>query len=326
MENTETPESDSPYLNDLTSVVLPAHNEADGIADAVSVVGAILDECGPEWEILVVDDGSVDSTYEIVRRISTEDPRVRCVRLSRNFGKESALLAGLKYANGQRVITLDADLQHPPTLIPDMIREWRRGALIVNGVKKDRESDTRIARFRAGVFNALVSGLGGIQLHDSSDFKLLDRKVVNALTEELRERERFYRGLTDWLGFESVDLPFVVNERAEGTGKWSVWKLVELALTALVSFTSAPLRIVTVLGVMTLFLGAVIGLEAVFSWVRGEAVSGFATIIITLLLIGSFVMISLGIIGEYIAKIYAEVKSRPAYMVSEETQHRDANN
>lgn len=305
--------------NNMTSVVLPAHNESAGIENALSVISNVLVECGHDWEIIVVDDGSSDGMFDVVCDIARREPHIRCIRFSRNFGKESALLAGLRHANGQRVITLDADLQHPPELIPKMLQEWENGALIVNAVKESRESDTRVARIRARIFNGVLSWLGGIQIQDSSDFKLLDRQVVNALSEQLPERTRFYRGLTDWLGFPSVDVPFEVSEREQGTGKWSVLNLIDLAVTALVSFTSAPLRIVSILGFLTLILGTVIGIDALASWARGDAVSGFASIIMTLLLIGSFVMISLGVIGEYIAKIYTEVKSRPSYLISEST-------
>lgn len=309
--------------NDITSVVLPAHNEAEGIENTIAVLSKVLDDCGTPWELVIVDDGSSDGTFDLVAAVSRADRRVRGIKFSRNFGKESALLAGLRYAKGKRVITIDADLQHPPSLIPKMIECWREGALVVNAVKESRDTDSGFVRFRANIFNRVFSWLGGIQLQESSDFKLLDRQVVDVLVQHLPERTRFYRGLTGWLGFPSVDLPFSVEERAQGTGKWSVWRLVELALTALVSFTSAPLRIVTILGFLTLILGAAIGLEAVYSWSRGEAVSGFASIIITILLIGSFVMISLGIIGEYIAKIYTEVKRRPVYLVSETSGQDD---
>ena len=307
----------------MTSVVVPAHNEVDGIARTVTVLSDILQQFGPGWEIVIVDDGSTDQTFARVTELAASDNRIRGIRFSRNFGKEAAILAGLRYSRGRRVITIDADLQHPPSLIPEMIAAWEDGAKIVNAVKEDRKSDSFIARLRASIFNNIVSRLGGVDLHNSSDFKLLDRSVVEALANNLPERERFYRGLADWLGFPSVDLPFTVELRAEGTGKWSVWKLAELALTALVSFTSAPLRIVTVLGILTLALGGVIAIEALFSWARGEAVSGFATIIITLLIIGSFVMISLGIIGEYIAKIYTEVKHRPSYFVEQTTDKQE---
>ena len=300
---------------ELVSVVVPAHNEAAGIAHATEVIGAVLDGCGVRWEIIVVDDGSRDGTFERVREIAGREPRVKAVRFSRNFGKESALLAGLNFATGDAVITIDADLQHPPGLIPQMIGEWRAGAKVVDAVKRSRDTDGVMARLRARLFNALLTRLGGIQLENASDYKLLDRVVVDAIARMLPERRRFYRGLAEWVGYQRVSLPFDVAERESGEGKWTLWKLVELALTALISFTRAPLRIVTVLGFCTLAFGFVVGADALINWFRGIAVSGFATTIATLLIIGSAIMISLGIIGEYIAKIYDEIKARPAYLV-----------
>ena len=301
--------------SELLSVVVPAHNEAAGITHAIEVIATTLASCGMRLEIIVVDDGSRDATFERVKDRSIADGRVKGLRFTRNFGKEAALLAGLRVANGEAVVTIDSDLQHPPALIPKMIEEWRKGAMVVDGVKRRRENDGVLTRLRAGLFNSLLSRLGGINMENSSDFKLLDRVVVDAIARELPERQRFYRGLADWVGYRHASIPFDVEVRAEGKGKWSLWKLMQLATTAIVSFTSAPLQIVTVLGILTLLLGVVVGADALISYFQGRAVSGFATTIITLLIVGSFIMISLGIIGEYIAKIYDEIKARPSYLV-----------
>lgn len=301
--------------NKLLSVVIPAHNEESGIGHALSVVQAVLDTCGMNWEIIVVDDGSRDRTFERLGELAANNPRIRGVRFSRNFGKEAALLAGLNHARGDAVVTIDADLQHPPRLIPAMIEAWKRGAKVVDGVKRSRATDGALTRLRASIFNATLSRLGGINMENSSDFKLLDRVAVNAITQALPERQRFYRGLSDWVGYPHESILFDVEERAQGQGKWSLWGLLGLATTAIVTFTSAPLRIVTGLGVITLIFGCVIAIEALVGWFQGRSVSGFSTTIFTLLIIGSFIMISLGIIGEYIAKIYDEIKRRPAYLI-----------
>ena len=299
----------------LVSVVLPAHNEAIGIGHALDVIGRTLDGCGVRWEIIVVDDGSSDQTFAVVSQRARGDGRIRGLHFSRNFGKEAALLAGIEAARGDAVITMDADLQHPPGLIPALLEAWRGGARVVHGVKRQREHDSAAMRLRAWIFNKTISSLGGINLQNASDFKLLDRTVLDVITRQLPERRRFYRGLADWVGYRSVNVPFDVAERSDGVGKWSILGLVELALTALVSFTSAPLRIVTIMGLLTLGLGLALTVDTLWSWLHGRSVSGFATMILTLLIIGSFIMISLGIIGEYIAKIYEEVKARPVYLI-----------
>jgi glycosyltransferase involved in cell wall biosynthesis len=297
------------------SVVVPAYNEGSGLERALSAIVTVLGRGTDQWEILVVDDGSRDDTYRHLCRFAEREPRVKGLSFSRNFGKEAALLAGLRHARGRAVIVIDADLQHPPELIPDMIGAWRAGARIVHAVKRDRKTDGTAKRVSAWAVNQIISRMGGINIHNSSDYKLIDREIVDILAYQLPERERFFRGLSSWIGFREVYLEFDVPARLENTSKWSFWSLVELSITALTSFTSMPLRIITVLGIAAHVLGLGVATDALWSWYRGESVSGFATIIITLLLIGSFIMISLGIIGEYIAKIYEEIKARPPYLI-----------
>jgi glycosyltransferase involved in cell wall biosynthesis len=299
----------------VLSGVIPAHNEEPGIEHALEVIGQVLEPCGMDWEIIVIDDGSRDRTFDQVRAVAGRDARIKGLRFSRNFGKEAALLAGLNTARGDAVVTIDADLQHPPHLIPAMIEAWRQGARVVDGVKRNRETDGAFARARAAIFNSVLSRLGGISMENSSDFKLLDRLVVQTITRELPERQRFYRGLSDWVGYKHASILFDVESRTRGQGKWNLWGLVGLATTALISFTSAPLRIVTVLGMATFLFGVIVASEAFIGWIQGRAVSGFTTTIFALLIIGSTIMISLGIIGEYIAKIYDEIKRRPAYLI-----------
>ena len=302
-------------MRPMISIVVPAFNEAAGIQSAIRTLLATLESTGCDAEIVVVDDGSRDATFDRAAEMSDAGLPVSVLRLSRNFGKEGALLAGLQHARGDAVITIDADLQHPPSLIPAMIEAWRKGARIVHGVKRDRGDEPWLTTLRAKVVNALVTRLGGIDIRNSSDFKLLDRTAVEVLSRGLPEHRRFYRGLADWIGFPQVTLEFDVAPRMSGASGWRLRSLIALTLTALVSFTSAPLRLVSLLGLLTLLLGLYVGADAFWSWLHGNAVSGFATMIITLLLIGSFIMISLGVIGEYIAKIYDEIKARPAFIL-----------
>jgi len=299
----------------IISAVIPAYNENQGISAAITYIAGILNECESAWEIIVVDDGSHDQTYQQICQLSKTEPRIKGLSLSRNFGKEAAMLAGLAHACGDAVIVIDADLQHPPNFIPEMVDKWRAGAQIVHLVKRSREDASVVKKAAAYCINQLISGFGGINVKNSSDFKLLDRAIVDIIVHELPERERFFRGLTSWLGFSEEYIYFDVASRQGDESKWSVWQLLELAITALTSFTSLPLRIVTFLGFTTLILGFFVATDALWSLILGQSVSGFATIIICLLLIGSFIMISLGIIGEYIAKIYEEVKARPHYFV-----------
>ena len=301
----------SPFI----SAIVPSYNEGQGLAIAIKVIAETLDTCESDWEIIVVDDGSNDDTFQQVDLLSTYDSRIKGVSLSRNFGKEAAIIAGLKQATGQAVIIIDADLQHPPALIPDMIEQWRLGAQIIHCVKSNRKSDSLRKRGSAYFINHLISSFGGININNSSDFKLLDREIVDILVHQLPERERFFRGLTSWLGFSEHYLYFDVASRQGDKSKWSFIKLFELAITALTSFTSFPLRIITILGFSTLLLSFFVIADAFISFANNNAVSGFVTLIICLLVIGSFIMISLGIIGEYIAKIYEEVKNRPHYLI-----------
>ena len=299
----------------LLSIVIPAHNEAGILEAAVDRIKATLDQAGLNSEIIVVDDGSTDATFNLVARLTDTVQGLKGISLSRKFGKESALLAGLRAAVGEVVVTIDADLQHPPHLIPALLDEWRSGARVVHAVKRSRDADSWYSRMGASMFNRVLSRASGLDMRDASDFKLLDRTAVDLITDQLPERGRFYRGLADWVGFEQRRVPFDVVERDEGAGKWSRLALVDLAVTAITSFTSAPLRLITILGMVTLVFGLIVSIEALWSWFHGDAVSGFVTIIITLLMIGSFIMISLGIIGEYIAKIYDEIKQRPQYVI-----------
>jgi glycosyltransferase involved in cell wall biosynthesis len=301
----------------LISVVIPAHNESAGISNAVSIISSAVEQCSKRFEIIIIDDGSDDEMFDIVTELAIQDSRVQGIRLSRNFGKEAALLCGLQAAIGDVVITIDSDLQHPPTLIYEMMEKWQQGALIVHAIKRSRKNDSLIAKARAYMFNRAISWLAKIDLNNSSDFKLLDRIIVDTLANRLPERNRLYRGLASWVGYPSEFVEFDVNPRSNGEGQWSMFGLIELAITTVVSFTSAPLRIVTILGFMTALLGFIVGTDAAISWFRGQAVSGFATLIITILIIGSFIMISLGILGEYVANIYDEIKQRPVYFVAE---------
>jgi glycosyltransferase involved in cell wall biosynthesis len=310
---TSTNTSGRPVL----SIIVPAWNEERGIGAALREIQARARATGLTFELIAVDDGSTDRTWEVLTSVHREIPELQSIRLSRNFGKEAALAAGLDAAAGDATIILDADLQHPPALIPEMVRLWQtREWDVVEAVKSHRGQETWIQRRVTRAFYALAAWLTGYNLQDASDFKLLDRRVLDAW-HRFGERATFFRGLVAWLGFSRTQVLFEVGPRNEGTTRWNLAGLMQLAIHAVTSFSALPLQLVTTLGLLTLLMGAAVGLQAMRLWYEGRALPGFTTVILLQLVIGGFLMISLGVIGTYVARIYDEVKARPRYVVRE---------
>jgi len=302
-------------LQKRISIVVPVYNEGAHIRESMAYVGKLCEEASIPYELVLVDDGSKDDSWQVICAMAKEDARITAVRLSRNFGKEPALCAGLDIASGDAVIVMDADLQHPPEKIPEMVRLWQEGAEVVEGVKSSRGKEKRSYRFCAKLFYGMINKATGIDFDNASDFKLLDRKVVDAM-KQMPERMTFFRGMSAWVGFERKTFDFEVAERVSGASKWSLKRLITLAVTAVTSYTSAPLHCITALGFF-MFLGAIIlGGQTLYMKLSGHALGGFTTVILLLLLIGSMIMISLGIIGLYLMKIYHEIKGRPRYLTS----------
>lgn len=299
----------------MLSVILPSYNEEQMIPVASETVSRILDEAGIEHELLFVDDGSRDKTWEEIEKAAAENPRVVGLHFSRNFGKEAAMFAGLAQAGGDCCVVMDCDLQHPPEKIVEMYRLWQEGYEVVEGVKVDRGAESGMHRFAAKSFYKLISRAAGLDMADASDFKLLDRKVVDALNR-MPERNVFFRALSYWVGFKRTTVRYRVRERTAGESKWSVRSLVRYAVSNIGSFTSAPLQIITGMGVLMLLVALVFGAVALVQKILGVAIGGFTTVILLLLFTGSLIMISLGIIGFYIARIYEELKGRPRYIIS----------
>ena len=299
----------------MISVVLPSYNEEKMIPIAAERLRDILTEAGIDYELLFVDDGSRDNTWREIQRASENDPHVVGVHFSRNFGKESAMFAGLEQARGDCVVVIDCDLQHPPEKIVEMVRLWEQGYEVVEGIKEDRGEESAMHRFASNSFYSLISRATGMDMASSSDFKLLDRKVVDTLNS-LPERNVFFRALSFWVGFKKAEVRYRVQERTEGVSKWSTKSLVKYAITNIASFSSAPLHLVTGMGFLMLIVAVVFGLISLVQKIMGVAQPGFTTVILLLLIIGSFLMISLGIIGYYIARIYDEIKGRPRYIIS----------
>lgn len=304
-------------MSDLRlSAVIPAYNEGECLHVTVKRVHEILRETGEPFEIVLVDDGSADRTWAEMERCCEEFPEVIACRLSRNFGKENAICAGLAETRGDGVFLLDADLQHPPELIPQMLEHWRAGFDVVEAVKRQRGSESGMARFFANLFYKLLGSMTRFDFEGASDFKLMDRKVVNAW-REMGERNVFFRGMAAWVGFNRKTIEFDVAERAAGESKWSRWGLLGLALKAITSFSVVPLRLISITGVLFLAFAILLGANTIYQYATGQAVTGFSTVILLLLIVSSLVMLALGIIGEYIARIYEEVKQRPRYLISE---------
>ena len=304
----------------LVSVLMPVYCEALGIRKVVADVRAELITLNIDFEIVVVDDGSPDETWNRVCEEAITSSSIRAVRLSRNFGKEAALCAGLELVRGDAVVVMDGDGEHPPSLLPKMIETWRdTGVDIVEGVKTTRGKETLFDKAGASLFYSLLNRLSGYDLKGASDYKLLSRKVLNAWLA-MDERNLFFRGMTAWLGFTRMQVPFEVEPRRGGTSGWSFVTRLRLALTGISAFSSLPLQFVTFAGVFFFLFSVAFGIYTLVLQFAGRSVTGFATVILLLLIIGSLLMISLGILGQYLARIYDEVKRRPRYIIAESSE------
>lgn len=300
------------------SIVVPVHNEADNLALLVERLRAVLTGEVASWEIVFVDDGSRDETLAVIRDLNAADPRISAVSFSRNFGKEIAIAAGLDHALGDAVIIMDADLQHPPETIPAFLAKWREGYLNVYGQRTDREGETRMKRGFAKLFYRIFGYFGETPLPEGAgDFRLLDRKAVDAL-RALPERARFSKGLYAWVGFRSAGVPFHVAEREHGQSKFKYRKLFSFAFDGLSSFSTVPLKIATWSGVL---IAVIATLSALYFMLRtllfGTDLPGFPSLIVSIMFFSGIQLVSLGMIGEYVGRIFAEVKRRPLYLIGE---------
>jgi glycosyltransferase involved in cell wall biosynthesis len=298
------------------SIVAPAYNEAANMLEFLERVVTATAPVAESFEVVVIDDGSSDNTWEILLSAQSTYPQLQALKLSRNFGKELALCAGLESAAGQAVVILDTDLQHPPELIRSLVARWKKGDVdLVEAVKDVRGSEPVTRKAGAAAFYKTLHWLTGFDLTGASDYKLLDRKVVDAWMR-LPERNVFFRGMSAWLGFKRDTITFSVQDREAGESRWTAAQLVQLAINSTLAFSSVPIRFIFAIGVLFLFVAAVLALRAVQLWATGQAAPGFTTVILLQLFIGGLVLTSLGIIGKYISLIYSEVKGRPRYIVS----------
>ena len=297
------------------SVVVPAFDEADGIAAFHGRLAPVMERLG-NWEVVYVNDGSRDATLAVITELQRADARITIVNLSRNFGKEIATTAGLDHALGEAVIVIDADLQDPPEVIPDLVAAWRDGVDMVYAQRRVREGETWLKRATALLFYRLMQRVGRIQLPpNTGDFRLMSRRVVDALLQ-LREHHRFMKGMFAWVGFPSRAVPYARAPRHAGQTKWNYWKLWNLALEGITSFTVMPLKIATYLGLAVAMLSVVYGAEVVIkTLLYGNPVAGYPSIMVAVLFLGGVQLVTLGVIGEYLGRVFNETKRRPLYLV-----------
>lgn len=295
-------------------IVIPCHNEEENIEIIIKELDKYLSYHPYLYEFIFIDDGSTDNTYNVIKKISQKRNDVIIIKLSKNFGKEAAIAAGLKNCEADAVILIDSDLQHPPDLIPSMINEWENGVQVVDAVKRKRQKENYITRTMSLFFNKIMNILTGMDFKGASDYKLLDKSAIVVLNS-IDEKTRFFRGLTNWIGLRHSKIEYQVQERKSGSSKWNWITLFQLSIDAISSYSSKPLHIVTFLGIFTFTFSLILGLQTLYNWSFGYAVSGFTTVILVVLIFSSIIMISIGIIGIYISKIYNEVKNRPIYVI-----------
>jgi dolichol-phosphate mannosyltransferase len=302
-------------LSVALSVVLPIYNEAAGIRTSLTALLGTLDGLGRSYEVLCIDDGSTDGTDRILDELAQARPELVVLHFSRNFGKEAALHAGLQEARGDAAVFMDADLQHPPDLLPLMVELWCEGGYdVVEGRKRQRGDESPLYRNLARIFYGLLGTATRSDMLGASDYVLLARPAIDAL-KQLPERNRFFRGLVHWIGFRTTAVEFDVPARADGDSRWSTLQLLRYGLDSLLSFTTFPLVVIAVAGLLTTLLGSVLGGIALYHYATGVAVSGFTTVILMIFIFSGLILISLGTMSLYLARLFEEAKGRPLYLV-----------
>lgn len=298
------------------SVVVPVYNEAEGLWEFHKRVSSVLATLLFKAEIIYVNDGSTDKSIEILMELKSADPRVAIVNLSRNFGKEIAMTAGIDYSCGDAVVVIDADLQDPPELIPDLIQEWKQGFDVVYAQRSGREGESSLKRVTAYAFYRIIQNVSRVSIpKDTGDYRLLSRRAVRAL-EQLREQHRFMKGLFAWIGFPQKEVLYKRLPRYAGSTKWNYWKLWNFALEGITSFTIAPLKVATYLGLLVAISALISATVIVFkTLVYGNPVAGYPSLMVTMLFLGGVQLIGMGILGEYVGRMFNETKGRPLYFV-----------
>lgn len=300
----------------ILSILIPCYNEEENLDYLFERLISVLDRLNLKYEIICINDGSTDNTFKCLVAHHHRNPTIKVVNLSRNFGKEVALSAGIDYATGAAVIPIDADLQDPPEFIEQLLIKWREGYEVVNAVRRSRQGESWLKRWTAGAFYRVISGMSPITIpHDTGDFRLLDRRVVEAL-KRLPERRRFMKGLFAWVGFKQTSIEYDREPRHQGETKWNYWKLWNFALEGITSFSFLPLRVWSYLGLLIALISFIYASFLLLrTLIYGIDVPGYASIMVAVLFLGGVQMVSLGFIGEYLGRVYDEVKQRPLYLV-----------
>ncbi len=300
------------------TVLIPVFNEADGLDRLLSRLTPVLNSVEADWRILFVDDGSRDATFARLKSLGEDNDRIAALTFSRNFGKEIAIAAGLKHATGDAVVIMDADLQHPPEVVADFIARWREGYEIVYGQRISRENESPLRRLMARLFYRLFNALVDTDIpKGAGDFRLLSRRAVDAMNQ-INEASRFNKGLFSWIGFKAIGVPFTVEDRQTGFSKWSLRRLTSFALDGLTSFSTLPLRVWSLIGAAVSLISMVYAIIILTrTLVFGADVPGFPSLIISVMFFAGIQLISLGVIGEYLGRVYEEVKARPLYIVAD---------
>ena len=319
MASEENKSGSSPVTSSTSrlSVVIPAYNEQEALSEFHRRLTAVFAKLPINVEIIYVNDGSNDGTLAILRRFRNDDPRVAVVDLSRNFGKEIAITAGLDYSSGDATVVIDADLQDPPELIPQLIDEWRNGYDVVYATRFERQGESRLKKATAYGFYRFINQISRVKIPaDTGDFRLLSRRAVESL-RQLREHHRFMKGLFTWIGYPQKGISYQRDPRYAGTTKWSYWRLWNLALEGITSFTIGPLKIATYLGLLTavaafIYAGVIIAKTLLY----GDPVAGYPSLMVVILFLGGVQLITVGIMGEYIGRMFDESKHRPLYFVN----------
>lgn len=308
------------------SIIIPIFNEEGTINELSSRLIQTMKSLSDYYEIIFINDGSKDNSLKLIEKLSYQDCKIKIIDLSRNFGHEIAITAGLDYAKGEAIIIMDGDLQHPPEVIPELIKKWKNGYEIINTIRQDNKEISLFKKFSAILFYKLMINLTGIDISYASNFKLIDKKVLNSL-KSIRERIRFLRGLIKWIGFKQEKVKYVAQKRYAGYSKYSIKKMIKLAIDGITSFTLIPLRIATYIGIIVSLISFIYGLYVLYiKLFTNYAVPGWTSLLGAVLFLGGIQLLTIGVMGEYIGRIYEETKQRPLYFIRKTWRINKKNN